>query len=132
MYVAKSYIGNMYVPGEVIGDDVSRETLKWLLESGAVIEMPDTQPTVAGRRGAAEAHEPDETKTEEQDRAEAREPDGAEAEEPDGINEAELEEEEVEVPEIDVTSGIVVEEQEKPAGTKRAGKGKTTGKGKAK
>ena len=39
MFVALTYIGRDYVPGEVLPPDVPKETLDWLIEAGAVKEV---------------------------------------------------------------------------------------------
>ena len=44
MYIALNYIGNRYTPGEIIGDDLPEETIKRLIEKGAVKAEPDAEP----------------------------------------------------------------------------------------
>lgn len=107
MYVANSYIGKRYVPGEVIEDDLPGETLKWLLEAGAVFEVPDRAPKVVWPAGTGDR----DTKADE-----------VEAEETE-TDEAEAEGAETEAPEIDVADGIV-QEDEKPGAGKQRGRRK--------
>lgn len=98
-YIAKTYIGRDYVPGEIIeGEEFSDEKkIKWLLEAGAIEEIaPEGQDT---------------------DYPES-------AEEPIGMNKPEIPEnviEEDDAPEIDAMAGIVKEEK-KPSRRKKGGK----------
>lgn len=100
-YVAKTYIGRDYVPGEVIeAEEFSDENkIKWLLEAGAIEEIaPEEQGTVP-------IEEPAETI---------------------GMNKPEIEdiqEESVEdeAPEIDAMAGIVKEDK-KPSRRRKGGK----------
>ena len=39
MYMALTYIGGQYVPGEVIDENTPRETIEWLLRAGAIEEI---------------------------------------------------------------------------------------------
>ena len=106
MYVAVSYIGDEFVPGEIIPDDLPKGQLEWLIRAGAVREKalaPDESPET-----------PEEPETEEP---------AAESQEPE--TESEIEEAE-EAPEIDIMDGLVAEEEPKPARASR----KTTGKAK--
>ncbi len=60
MYIAVTYIGGKYVPGEVIDDDIPQETLEWLIKSGAVRQSayePEQAAAVAPEPEAA-AEEP--------------------------------------------------------------------------
>ncbi len=36
MYVALNHIGGKYTPGEILPDNLPDDTLKWLLEAGAI------------------------------------------------------------------------------------------------
>lgn len=38
MYIANTYIGSAYTPGDIIHDDLPADTLNWLIEAGAVRE----------------------------------------------------------------------------------------------
>ena len=93
MYIALHYIGNRYTPGEVIGDDLPEETLKRLLEKGAVKLVPDADEPKA-QTEAPEAP------------AEAAEEAAADDEGAD-----------IEPPEIDATEALVT------APTKKSGRG---------
>lgn len=50
MYIATTYIGGAYTPGEILPDDFLEEKLAWLIEAGAVRKaesapsMPDFEP----------------------------------------------------------------------------------------
>ena len=48
MYMATRYIGGKYTPGEVIGDDLTEEQLKWLTQVGAVKEIAPPAGTAPG------------------------------------------------------------------------------------
>ncbi len=129
MYIAVTYIGGKYVPGEVIPDDMPRDKLDWLIRAGAVRQAA-SDPDSRQRYEAAEKQE-----------AEAPDPMNApdDAEEPEDIQEPEDEiDEDEEAPEIDVMAGIVRgsgKDAEKPAparkprtasGSKKAPKGGKT------
>lgn len=84
MYIATTYIGSAYTPGEVLPDDLPAEKLEWLIRAGAVREAA---PTPSAAEPAADY-----------------------AETPaDDLPEAEAEEEifEEEAPEIDAMAGVV-------------------------
>lgn len=100
MYIALNYIGNRYTPGEVIGDDLPEETLKWMQAKGAVKLVPDADEPKA-QTEAPEAP------------AELPEPPAEAAEEA----EADDEDVDVEPPEIDATEALVT------APTKKSGRG---------
>ena len=99
MYIATTYIGGEYTPGDPIPDDFPAEKLAWLIRAGAVRKaapapsLPDCEP---------EAME--------------------EAEAPQEEPEADLDEidEEAEAPEIDVMAGIVKDADEPEGKTKTA------------
>lgn len=102
MYIAVTYIGNDYTPGEVLPEGLDEKLIRRLLKSGAI------------REDAPEADDASEAQPEPvQEPAEA--PDAAE--EPD--DEAEAAYEEPDAPEIDVMDALV--EPEKP---KKRGKAK--------
>ena len=118
MYIAVTYIGGKYVPGEVIPDDMPMDKLDWLIRAGAVRKAapdPDTRP-----------------RREEAMRQEAEAPDPADA--PEDENDEDEFDDEEEAPEIDVMAGIVQGGEEEPAKptAKRADTADTTGKRKAK
>lgn len=94
MYIAVTYIGSRYVPGEIISEDTPKERLNWLKRAGAIREAaPDPEaPVVAGA--------PEDSGRAVQ--APAPESNEQEAEAP----EDEIDEE-AEAPEIDVMDGIV-------------------------
>ena len=101
MFIAVTYIGSTYVPGEIISEDTPKEKLDWLIRAGAIREAahdPETpvEAELAKDDGlAAQAPDP--------------EPNGQDAEGP----EDEIDEE-AEAPEIDVMDGVVAAEQEEP------------------
>lgn len=120
MYIAVTYIGSRYVPGEIISEDTPKEKLDWLKRAGAIREAaPDPEAPVmaeAPEDKGPEAQAPD------------PEPDDLETEAP----EDEIDEE-AEAPEIDVMDGLVTApaEEKKPARTaarKSAGKAAKGGK----
>ena len=84
MYIAKHYvkaIGRMYAPGEELPEDLSKDTVEWLIKAGAVYgSAPALSDTPAPE------------------------------EEPEAPEE-ELEEDEDNIPEIDVMAGIVQDEE---------------------
>jgi len=111
MYIATTYIGGVYTPGDPIPDDFSAEKLAWLIQAGAVRKaasapsMPDFEP---------EATE--------------------EADAPQEVPEAEVNEidEEEEAPEIDVMAGIVKGDEAAPVKKPRPAAKKTPKGGKTK
>lgn len=111
MYIAVTYIGGKYVPGEVISEDMPKERLDWLIQAGAV------------RKAAPAPSEADDSDREIEHNANTEEAQGAdEALDP----ESEEFDEDAEAPEIDVMAGIVKDEPEaavEPAPkTRNAGK----------
>ena len=47
MYIAVTYIGSRYVPGEIISEDTPKEKLDWLKRAGAIREAaPDPEAPV--------------------------------------------------------------------------------------
>jgi len=112
MYIAVTYIGSRYVPGEIISEDTPKEKLDWLKRAGAIREAaPDPEAPVmaeAPEDKGPEAQAPD------------PEPDDPETEAP----EDEIDED-AEAPEIDVMDGIVSAAEEAPPK-------KTTSKGRKK
>lgn len=101
MYIAVTYIGSRYVPGEIISEDTPKEKLDWLKRAGAIREAaPDPEALVvaeAPEDKGPEAQAPD------------LEPDDPETEAP----EDEIDED-AEAPEIDVMDGVVAAEKEEP------------------
>ena len=112
MYIAVTYIGGKYVPGEVIPDDMPRDKLDWLIRAGAVRKAasdPESrQRYEAAARQEAEAPDP------------VAAPEDAEGTEDIQEPEDEIDEDE-EAPEIDVMAGIVqsTEEPAKPAAKRK-------------
>ena len=120
MYIAVTYIGSRYVPGEIISEDTPKEKLDWLKRAGAIREAaPDPEAPVI-----AEAPEDDPQAAQAPD----AEPDEQAAEAP----EDEIDEE-AEAPEIDVMDGLVAAQeepkQEKPARTAARKTGSKAAKG---
>ena len=115
MYIAVTYIGSTYVPGEIISEDTPKEKLDWLKRAGAIREVaPAPEAPV---------------------KAELPENNGQAAKTP--AMEAELPDDEIdeeaEAPEIDVMDGLVTApaEEKKPVRTaarKSAGKAAKGGK----
>lgn len=120
MYIAVTYIGSRYIPGEIISEDTPKEKLDWLKRAGAIREAaPNPEAPVM-------AEVPEDKGPEVQ--APDPEPDDPETEAP----EDEIDED-AEAPEIDVMDGLVTApaEEEKPARTaarKSAGKAAKGGK----
>ncbi len=101
MYIAVTYIGSRYVPGEIISEDTPKEKLDWLKRAGAIREAaPDPEAPVM-------AEPPEDKGTEAQ--APDPETDDPETEAP----EDEIDED-AEAPEIDVMDGVVAAEKEEP------------------
>lgn len=120
MYIAVTYIGSTYVPGEIISEDTPKEKLDWLKRAGAIREVapaPEAPvkaelPENNGQAAKTPAMEADEQEAE--------------------LPEDEIDEE-AEAPEIDVMDGLVTApaEEKKPARTaarKSAGKAAKGGK----
>lgn len=111
MYMATRYIGGKYTPGEIVGDDLTEEQLKWLTQVGAVKEIAPPAGTALG-----EAVEPG-TEADDEAQMQVGEAETEEAEEPD---------EEADAPEVDVMSGIVsappTEEPKKRSASRKGGK----------
>lgn len=111
MYVANYYIGRDYTPGEIVPDTLPDETLKRLLDAGAIREVtpaPIPVPIIPRTDFPQEAEE-----------------DAPEAEEnaPEENEEEEDEFEEAEAPEIDVMDGLVSSEPAETPKRKTAAKG---------
>ena len=119
MYIAVTYIGGKYVPGEVISEDMPEESLNWLIRSGAV-----RKAAPAPLAAVDSDPEPDDEASDEN----AQGADEALDDEP-----AEIDEDE-EAPEIDAMAGIVKDEPEaaeKPAPKARNARKKAPKGGKA-
>ena len=117
MYIAVTYIGSRYVPGEIISEDTPKEKLDWLKRAGAIREVAPApgQPAAPEETGK----EPEAAKEPEGE----QEPENTEEEPEDEIDE------EAEAPEIDVMDGIVADEgpePEKPAARKKQGERRKT------
>lgn len=112
MYIAVTYIGSTYVPGEIISEDTPKEKLDWLKRAGAIREVAPAP------EAPVKAELPE-------DNGQAAKMSAMEADE----QEAELPEDEIdeeaEAPEIDVMDGIVSAAEEAPPK-------KTTSKGRKK
>lgn len=91
MYIAVTYIGSRYVPGEIISEDTPKEKLDWLKRAGAIREA--AAPEDKGPEAQAPDPEPDDPETE--------------------APEDEIDED-AEAPEIDVMDGVVAAEKEEP------------------
>lgn len=96
MYIAVTYIGGRYVPGEVIDDDIPAEQLEWLIKSGAV---------------RSSAYEPEEA-------ADAPLPEAAAEEQPEEEQYEQAYDADDDAREIDAMDGIV-----KPKAKKKTAKG---------
>ena len=98
MYRAVSYIGERYVPGELIDEDMPQSRIEWLLKAGAIepIAPAAARPEVETPQ---EPEQPDEPPQPQEDAA----------------AEDEIDEDD-EAPEIDVMAGLVSrgEDEEKP------------------
>ena len=107
MYIATTYIGSAYIPGDTISEDIPAEKLEWLIQAGAVRESaPAPSPAPEPIPAEADIEQPNEA-------------------EPDEIDEEEV------APEIDAMAGIVKGANEAPAkkprpAAKRAPKGGKT------
>ena len=97
MYIANSYIGTDYTPGEVLPDGMDEKLIERLLKTGAIRKgVPDPDPAQPVKRAEApKAEKP------------AEKADADEAEEDD-------EEAEPEPPEVDAAAAIVQDTEEKP------------------
>lgn len=135
MYIAVTYIGSRYVPGETISEDTPKEKLDWLKRAGAIREAaPDPEAPVMAEAPEETEEEPGGTDEPETPAApdDEQEPETTEEEPQDEEPEDEIDEE-AEAPEIDVMDGLVTApaEEEKPARTaarKSAGKAAKGGK----
>lgn len=130
MYIATSYIGRDYTPGEIIRENLPKETIERLLKAGAIRKAAPAQAAEEVPQEPPETELPPEDEREDAETEEAPE----EAGEPETAEEPEDEiDEEAEAPEIDVMDGLVTApaEEEKPARTaarKSAGKAAKGGK----
>lgn len=133
MYIAKVHIGGKYMPGDALPDDMPAETLAWLLSAGAVrMTAPVALPSKMPEKSTADAENGEAVPPTDSDTAGHAE---------DGEDEID---EDAEVPEIDVMSGIVknaaeasgktgkTEERPKSIPKARAATSKPTKGGKAK
>ncbi len=109
MYVANFYIGRDYTPGEIVPDTLPAETLKRLLDAGAIREVTPAPVPITPR-------------TDFQQEAEEDAPE-AEEDAPEENEEEEDEFEEAEAPEIDVMDGLVSAEPAETPKRKTAAKG---------
>ena len=116
MYIAITYIGGVFTPGEVLPDDYPADKLEWLIKAGAV-----RQAAPAPSAHAAVADQVD-VPTEELPEVGANvnnnDEDGVIDEETQEIDE-EASEIDEEAPEIDVMAGVV-KETEKPAPVRKS------------
>ena len=115
MYIATTYIGSAYTPGEVLPDDFPAEKLEWLIRAGAVREAAPAPAIAEPLRDIASE-------------------DDAHEEWPDASEEDEFDED-AEAPEFDVMAGIVKDTptpEEKAAPKPRATGRKAPKGGKAK
>jgi hypothetical protein len=103
MYIAKSYIGREFVPGEVLPDDLPEEVVERLLRAGAIREVEGVAVSAAPLAPTDPPADPE-----------------GEPEDP----ESEIDDD-AEPEEIDVTAGIVTDPApEKPKRTARKSGGK--------
>lgn len=95
MYAAKTYIGQVAAPGEILPESIPEETIRWLKEAGAIREIaPDPPVRSAAPDGQDEPH--------------GDAPGGEPAQNADSAEDAAQEPcEDEEAPEIDVMAGIV-------------------------
>lgn len=104
MYVANYYIGRDYTPGEIVPDTLPAETLKRLLDAGAIrLVTPAPIPVPITRRTDFQQE--------------------AEEDAPEENEEEEEAFEEAEAPEIDVMDGLVSSEPAETPKRKTAAKG---------
>ena len=131
MFIATSYIGSEYTPGEIITEKLPDETIERLLEAGAIRKTAPAQAADEMPQEPPESGLPPEG---EQEQAETGEKPEAEPETPETTEEPEDEiDEEAEAPEIDVMAGIVQNEHGGPEPASRPPKNKRkSGGGKAK
>ena len=116
MYAAKTYIGQVAAPGEILPESIPEETIQWLKEAGAIREIaPDPPVRSAAPDGQDEPHgdapggepaqrAPQDVQSAPQDGQGA----GADAQNADSAEDSAQEPcEDEEAPEIDVMAGIV-------------------------
>lgn len=109
MYAAKTYIGQVAAPGEILPESIPEETIQWLKEAGAIrVIAPDPPVRSAAPDGQDEPHgdapggEPAQRAPQDGQGA------GADAQNADSAEDAAQEPcEDEEAPEIDVMAGIV-------------------------
>lgn len=135
-YIAIHYVnvnGKMYMPGEVIVQDMDAAQVKRLLEKGAIRKeiAPHVSPEAeddgkSGARSKAPEVTARDTEDSAEDEAEPDAEEDAEDEECEIEADAEEEYEEAEPPEIDAADSIVepAAEENKPARRRRGGKEK--------
>lgn len=109
MYVAKSFIGSSFTPGEVIPDDIPTEKLEWWKKAGAIEEIKPAVFTGDQSEREGESVEADQNYAE------------PEEQETDSFSEIEPE-----APEVDVSTALVQEpdnaEKQEQAKEKKKGK----------
>jgi hypothetical protein len=138
MYIATSYIGRDYTPGEIIRENLPKETIERLLKAGAIRKAAPAHAAEEAPQEPPETELPPEGEQKDTETEEATEEEAEGAEEPETAEEPEDEiDEEAEAPEIDVMDGLVpaaAEEPKKPArtATRKAAGGKTAKGGKTK
>lgn len=115
MYAAKTYIGQVAAPGEILPEGIPEETIRWLMEAGAIREIAPDPPVRSAAPDAGEEHgdapgggaeqrAPQDRQSAQQDGQGA----GTEAENAEPAEDAAQEPcEDGEAPEIDVMAGIV-------------------------
>lgn len=108
MYIALKYIGGKYTPGEILPDNLPDDTLKWLLEAGAIRKTAPAPFVPADN----EVTTPESTEPQKEPQTLDGDADTEEDDANDNENAASEEagdeiDEEAEVPEIDVMDGLV-------------------------
>lgn len=54
MYIAKKHIGNVYMPGDVLPDNVNPATVEWLMRVEAIEEIASTPSVFDGQQADGE------------------------------------------------------------------------------
>ena len=120
MYVAKSYIGRDYAPGEVLPDDLPEELIERWISADAICEVEGAEISPASETPPAEDGDGNPGGQGGDGDTENVEPEDA----PDAEPEDEIDED-AEPEEIDVTAGLVAETaEEKPKRATRKNGGK--------
>lgn len=107
MYIAKVHIGGRYMPGDILPDNMSAETLEWLIRAGAVrVTAPAVLPPETPDSGGEETQKNVTDEPADMENGKGEQSDNGDTDKHDEEGEDEFDDD-AEVPEIDVMAGIV-------------------------